>query len=126
MRITDRHARSALYRVVMLSRLALFAAVSGCSFVMMNNPPAASVQAPRCEAPVVIPVVDIVGAVASVALSSVLALAVHSEGGPVRGSLAFVGVGVGLGATFTTSSVIGFGRARRCRHAIDAWTAANP
>jgi len=110
----------------MLSRLALLAAMSGCSFVMMNNPPAASVQAPRCEAPVVIPVVDLIGAVASVALGSALALSLREEDGPSREAIGFGVAGGVLGATFTTASVIGFGRARRCRRAIDAWTAANP
>jgi len=107
----------------MPSRLALLAALSGCSFVMMNNPPAPSALPPRCEAPVVVPVVDLIGAVASVALGSALARSLLDEGGPSREAFGFGVAGVALGATFTASSVIGFGRARRCRRAIDAWTA---
>lgn len=90
---------------------------------MMTNPPDPSRQAPRCEDPVVVPVVDLIGAVAVVAVSSAAALSVRAEDGPPLTSAAILGVGVGLGATLAASSSVGFGRAGRCRRAKDAWAA---
>jgi hypothetical protein len=108
-----------------LSRVALLVAVSGCSVIMMSNAPEAPRQAPQCESAVVVPVVDIVAALASVALASTVALAIRTEDGPRLQSAAILGVGVGLGATFGVSSAVGFGRARRCRRAIDTWAASS-
>lgn len=103
----------------MLTRLAVIAALSGCSFVVMSNP-SDGPRGPQCEAPVVVPVIDAIAAVAATTLGSLAALAVHAEGAPATTTVPLLGIGVGFGAAFAASSTIGFRRAGRCRRAIEA------
>lgn len=108
----------------MLTRVAMLASISGCSFLMMNNPPSPPAKPePRCESAVVVPVLDVVGAVATVAIGALLVRELLAEDAPPTTELAVGGLSLGLGSVFTASSVIGFRRARRCERAIEAWKA---
>jgi hypothetical protein len=79
---------------------------------------------PHCESAVVVPVVDVLGALSVVVVGSLITLAVLGDGGPESAALEIGGVSLGAGILLTGSSVVGFGRAERCRRAIDAATAA--
>jgi hypothetical protein len=92
---------------------------------MMNNPPPPAVKSqPRCESAVVVPVIDVIGAVATVVAGAAALIAVSAEDGPAETRLGIAGVTIGLGTTFVSSSVLGFRRAKRCERAIEAWHAA--
>jgi hypothetical protein len=92
---------------------------------MMNNPPPPPAKAqPRCESGVVVPVIDVIGAVATVVVGSAAFIAVSAEDGPTTTRLGIAGASLGLGTTFVMSSVIGVRRAKRCERAVEAWQAA--
>jgi len=106
----------------MRSAAALLAVWSvGCSFVMTNAPSYVRDDPTRCGESRVPPVLDVIGAVASVAVAATLAFAIQREDGPTLRSAAFLGVGVALGATYAYAAVTGVERSHRCRTAIAAW-----